>query len=92
MGLFELAAFSTFRAGKSTLFVSEHFAFKQSVRQGGAIYFDKRLTNPVGFLVQALDDEFFADAGLPVNDRVQTCVGNLVDKRPYSLNILAYAD
>jgi tetratricopeptide (TPR) repeat protein len=44
VGLFELLAFSAFSSGKGAWFISEHLAFKQRVRQSGAVYFHKAIT------------------------------------------------
>jgi hypothetical protein len=92
MGLFELSAFAAIRSGKGALLVSEHFTFQQGVRQSRAVYLYKRFADTVGLLIQALDDELFADACFSIDDGVKAGVGNLVDERSYSLDILAYTD
>ena len=92
MGLFKLTAFASVGTGKSALFVTEHFTFQQCVRQGGAIYFDKWFTDPIGFMIQALNNQFLANAGFTINDGIQARIGNLINERSYSLNILTNTD
>jgi hypothetical protein len=40
-------------------------------------------------MIKALNDQFLANAGFTVNDRVQARIGYLIDQRFYSLNIFA---
>ena len=92
MSLFELSPFAALGSGKSALLVAEHFTFQQGVRQSCTVYLHKGLSNAVGLLIQALNDEFFADAGFSINDGVKAGIGNLVDERFDSLDVLAYTD
>jgi hypothetical protein len=43
-------------------------------------------------MIQALNNQFLANAGFTINDGIQARIGNLINERSYSLNILTNTD
>ena len=67
MSFLEDALFIVNGTRQSAAHMSEKFALKQGLRQGGAIDGDKGMISPLAVMVQRLGYELLARAGLPLN-------------------------
>jgi hypothetical protein len=79
IGLLKFAPRPTPRSGKCASLVSEHLAFKQGVRQGGAVDLYKRFIAAVGFEVKLHYHHFFTNAGLAIDEHIEGGVGDSLD-------------
>jgi len=92
VGLFELSPRPALGSGKSASFVSEHFAFKQRIRQCRTVDRHKWFSTPTGSLVKLPDDNLLSDSSFPANDEIDARMGNLVDDLAYFCDIGTYPD
>ena len=75
VGQFEAANLLRDRAGKSTAFVTEEFAFEQIERNGSAVELDEGLAAARTGIVNRVRNELFAGSGLSLNkdSRIGSC-------------------
>jgi hypothetical protein len=92
MGQFEFAALSALGPGKRALLMAEQFAFKQAVRQGGTVDFEKRFPVAGRSLIEILGDNLFADTAFATNENIETRIGHVIDQFPDTLKVLTCSD
>jgi hypothetical protein len=90
MCLLKFAPCPTLRAGKRASLVSEHFAFKQGVRQGRAIDLYKRFIAAVGFGMKLHHHYFFANTGFATNKYIERGIGDALNLLADCFNVCAY--
>ncbi|KAG0773779.1 hypothetical protein G6F22_014590 [Rhizopus arrhizus] len=67
------------RAGERALGVAEQFAFRQGLRQGGAVHVHQRLAAATRQAVHAMREQLLADAGFAQQQDRQVGIGHHLD-------------
>src|SRR6185312_11647051 len=86
---FEFSRLAGKRARKRSLFEAEQLAFKESVRNGGAVDLDERPGGAARVLVNGASNQVLADAALPAQQHRGVAAGHTGHHRKNLLHFLA---